>query len=94
MPTTKGAAKRLRQSTVRRSRNRSIKRDLRTRCKHVADAAAEETPEQAEAELRTTAKKLDQAAAKGIIHRNAAARLKSRLSARVKAAKAKASPKT
>jgi ribosomal protein S20 len=36
-------------------------------------------------------KKLDQAAAKGILHANAASRLKSRLSAAVKAIKTKAS---
>jgi small subunit ribosomal protein S20 len=94
MPTTKSAAKRLRQNIVRRTRNRAATRDLRTRCKRVAAAVAEENLAEAEAELRITAKKLDQAAAKGVIHRNAAARLKSRLSARVKAAKAQAAPET
>ena len=94
MPTTKSAGKRLRQSTIRRSLNRAAKRDLRTRCKRAEDVAAEGTPEQAAAELRAAAKKLDQAAAKGTIHRNAASRLKSRLSARVKAAKTKAAPKS
>jgi len=94
MPTTKSAAKRLRQSTIRRTRNRAQKRDLRTRCKRVEQIIAEGTPEQVNAELRATAKTVDQAAAKGIIHRNAAARLKSRLSARAKAAKAKAAPKS
>jgi small subunit ribosomal protein S20 len=94
MPTTKSAAKRLRQSTIRRTLNRAIKRDLRTRCKRVEAVVTEGSPEQADAELRATAKKLDQAAAKKAIHRNAAARLKSRLSARIKAAKAKAAPKS
>ena len=94
MPTTKSAGKRLRQSTIRRTLNRAIKRDLRTRCKRVETAVTEGTPEQADAELRVTAKKLDQAAAKKAIHRNAAARLKSRLSARIKAAKKKAAAKS
>jgi small subunit ribosomal protein S20 len=94
MPTTKSAAKRLRQSTIQRTRNRSAKRDLRTRCKHIEDVAPQSTPEQVDAEFRLTVKKLDQAAAKKIIHRNAASRLKSRLSARLKAVKAKAAPKT
>jgi len=94
MPTTKSAAKRLRQNTLRRTRNRSAKRDLRTWCKRVEAAAAEGNLESAAAEFRTTSRKLDQAAAKGIIHPNAAARHKSRLSARIKAAKAKAAPKT
>jgi small subunit ribosomal protein S20 len=94
MPTTKSAAKRLRQSTIRRTLNRSLKHDLRTRCKRVVSAVSEGDVQQAESELHTTTKKLDQAAAKGVIHRNAAARLKSRLSARIKAAKKKAAPKT
>ncbi len=94
MPTTKSAAKRLRQSTIRRTLNRAIKRDLRTRCKRVEATVTEGSPEQADVEFRATAKKLDQAAAKRVIHRNAAARLKSRLSARIKAAKAKATAKS
>jgi small subunit ribosomal protein S20 len=94
MPTTKSAAKRLRQSTIRRTRNRSLKHDVRTRCKRVAAAAGEGNVQEAETELRSTARKLDQAAAKGVIHRNAASRLKSRLSARVKAAKGKAASKS
>ncbi len=94
MPTTKSAAKRLRQNTIRRTRNRAIKRDLRTRCKRVEAAVAEGNLESAAAEFRSTSKKLDQAAAKGVIHPNSAARNKSRLSARIKAAKAKAGPKS
>jgi small subunit ribosomal protein S20 len=89
MPTTKSAAKRLRQNTIRRTQNRSIKRDLRTRHKRVEEAIAAGNLEQAAEEFRTTVKKLDQAACKRVIHRNAAARTKSRLSARIKAAKAK-----
>jgi len=94
MPTTKSAAKRLRQNTIRRTENRAIKRELRTRCKGVEVAVSEGNLEVAGAEFRATSKKLDQAAAKGIIHPNAAARHKSRLSARIKAAKAKAALKT
>lgn len=46
------------------------------------DAEATETA------FRAATKRLDRAAAKNIIHRNAAARLKSRLSSKIKAAKA------
>jgi len=94
MPTTKSAAKRLRQNIVRRTRNRSLKHELRTRCKRVLEVVEEGNVAEAETVFRTTAKRLDQAADKGVIHRNAAARLKSRLSAKIKAAKvkAKASP--
>jgi small subunit ribosomal protein S20 len=93
MPNIKSAAKRLRQSTVRRTKNRSVKRDLRTRTKHVEDALEAGSAELAEKEFRTATKKLDQAAAHGTIHRNAAARTKSRLSARIKAVKGKAAAK-
>jgi small subunit ribosomal protein S20 len=87
MPNIKSAKKRLKQNIVRRLRNRSAKRAIRTECKKVIDAAKAGNVDLAAAELRTAAKKLDQAAAKHVIHRNAAARVKSRLSAKVKAAK-------
>jgi small subunit ribosomal protein S20 len=89
MPNIKSAEKRLKQSIVRRERNRSAKRAIHTECKKVVAAAQAGNVELAETELRTAAKKLDQAAAKHVIHRNAAARVKSRLSAKVKAAKGK-----
>ena len=89
MPNIKSAKKRLKQSLVRRTRNRATKHALHTECKKVAAAATAGNVELAETELRVAAKKLDQAASKHVIHRNAAARVKSRLSARVKAAKGK-----
>ena len=91
MPNIKSAKKRLKQNIVRRQRNRSAKRAIRTECKKVIEAAAAGNADLAAAELRTAAKKLDQAAAKHVIHPNAAARTKSRLSAKVKAAKTKLS---
>jgi small subunit ribosomal protein S20 len=90
MPHTKSAKKRLRTSTVRRESNRGAKRTLKTLVRKVVAAAATASPEQVSADARVTIKKLDQAAAKKVIHRNAAARQKSRLSARLKAAKKKA----
>jgi small subunit ribosomal protein S20 len=89
MPNIKSAKKRLKQSLVRRDRNRSAKRAIRTECKKVGEAAQSGGVEQAESELRSAAKLLDQSAAKHIIHRNAASRLKSRLSAKVKKLKGK-----
>ena len=87
MPNIKSAKKRLKQSLVRRDRNRSAKRSLHTEYKKVIEAVAAGNVEGADAQLRAVAKKVDQAAAKKIIHRNAAARVKSRLSAKVKAIK-------
>jgi small subunit ribosomal protein S20 len=89
MPNIKSAKKRLKQNIVRREQNRSAKRAIRTECKKVVEAAKAGNAELAETELRVAVKKLDQAAAKHVIHRNAAARTKSRLSAKVKVAKGK-----
>ncbi len=86
MPNTKSAAKRLRQNIKRRLRNRSIKRAVKTQCHKVVAAIAQGNAELARAEFRLAAKKLDQAAAKGVIHRNAAARHKARLASKMKAA--------
>ena len=87
MPNTKSAKKRLRQSLERRARNRAVKSSLKTQIKKVLTAAEAGDAVATGDEFRTAAKKLDQAAAKHVIHRNKAARLKSRLSARLKAAK-------
>jgi small subunit ribosomal protein S20 len=89
MPNLKSAKKRMKQSLVRRDRNRSTKRAINTEYKKVIEAVKAGNVEQAETELRTVAKKVDKAAAKKIIHVNAAARVKSRLSAKVKKLKGK-----
>ncbi|HVU87896.1 MAG TPA: 30S ribosomal protein S20 [Pirellulales bacterium] len=87
MPTTNSAKKRLRQNVVRRARNRATRSLLKTEVRKVREAVAEADAEKAGAALREAAKKLDKAAARGVIHGNAAARIKSRLSLAVKNAK-------
>jgi small subunit ribosomal protein S20 len=89
MPNIKSAKKRLKQNTVRRLRNRAAKHALKTQVKKVLAAVESGSAERAEAELRLAAKKCDKAAAKHVIHRNAAARVKSRLAAKVKKLKGK-----
>jgi small subunit ribosomal protein S20 len=79
MPHTSSAKKRLRQTEKRRVRNRTIKRTVKTHVKRVTATAAEGTVEQLREEYNQAAKKLDQAAAKKVIHRNTAARKKSQL---------------
>ena len=71
----------------RRSRNRAIKSSVKTQLRKVRDAATAKDVGQGQTEFRLAVKKLDQADDKGVLHRNTAARLKSRLSARLKAAK-------
>jgi small subunit ribosomal protein S20 len=89
MPTTKSAKKRLRQNIVRRGRNRSTRTTLKTLIRRVREAVAAGDAAKAASDFRVATKKLDQAAGTGVIHRNAAARTKSRLSAAIKGMKAK-----
>ena len=89
MPNTKSAKKRLRQSLERRTRNRAVKSAVKTQIRKATDIVQAGNAEQTQTEFRLAVKKLDQAASKGVLHRNTAARLKSRLNARLKAAKAK-----
>lgn len=88
MPNTKSAKKRLRQSLERRTRNRAVKSTIKTQIRKVTDAISGQNLEQGLTEFRLATKKLDRAASHGVIHKNAAARVKSRLSKRLKAAKA------
>ncbi|MCC6127314.1 MAG: 30S ribosomal protein S20 [Pirellulales bacterium] len=89
MPNIQGAKKRLRQSIALREKNRSVKRSLKTQCKKVLEAVSAGNIDEAEKEYRQSAKILDRAAARKVIHANAAARTKSRLSTRVKTLKGK-----
>ena len=82
MPNTRAAQKYLRQSTARRLRNRQQRSALRTTVKKFRVLLkSEPTREEADKEFSGVAKALDQAAAKNLIHSNAAARTKSRLAA-------------
>ena len=87
MPTTKSAKKRLRQNETHRQRNLSIKRAVRTQCRKVREAVRAGNVDLAESEFRLAVKGLDRAGSRNIIHRNTAGRMKSRLSAKIKALK-------
>jgi small subunit ribosomal protein S20 len=89
MPNTKSAKKRHRQSLVRRARNRAAKSTIKTEVRKVREAIAAGDLATAASEYRLAAKTVDRAAAAGIVHANLAARVKSRLSAAIKGAKAK-----
>ena len=92
MPNTKSAKKRMHTNNRHRLYNRAAKSQLKTLIRKVREAAATDV-EKATVELKALARKADKAAAHGVIHANLAARLKSRLSAHVKAAKLKAKAK-
>jgi small subunit ribosomal protein S20 len=86
------AAKRHRQSEDRRLRNKSVKSSVRTSIKKfVALARKKDAGEDAEAALKEMIKKLDTAARKGIIKKNAASRKKSRMQRLFNALKAQSS---
>ncbi len=89
MPNTSSAKKRMRQDAVRRSRNRATKTNLRSQLRKVRTAIAEKKLDESVAEFKKLVVKLDRAAGRNVIHLNTAARTKSRLSAAIKALKAK-----
>ncbi len=89
MPNIPSAKKRMRAEEKRRVRNHMVKSTVRTRVTKArnaiaASAAAPETEETVRAAIRS----LDMAVSRGVIHRNNAARRKSRLMARLHTAQA------
>jgi small subunit ribosomal protein S20 len=64
-------------------RNKAVKSELKTRTKTAVKSAGTEQSDEA---VRMAVKRLDMAAAKGVIHKNQAARRKSRLMKKVNAA--------
>jgi small subunit ribosomal protein S20 len=83
MPHSASAKKRHRQNLRDRERHRAVKSTLKNSIRKVLDASVSGDAAAAKESLRGLAKTVDQAAAKGTIHRNRAARIKSRLSARL-----------
>lgn len=77
MPTHKSAAKRMKTAERDRRRNRAIKSGLRSALKALS---GKKGSDKKEGEFREVVSILDRAARKGVIHRNKAARVKSRLS--------------
>ena len=78
MATTRSAEKRIRVNESKRLRNAANRSALRSTIKKY-EAALANDPANAPAHLQKAIKSLDQAAAKGVIHKNAASRKKSRL---------------
>jgi len=79
MPNIKSAIKRVKTSEKRRAQNSAQKSALRTAIKSFENLVEKNDVEAAQNALLTATKKIDKAAAKGLIHKNAAARQKSRL---------------
>ncbi|WP_457567910.1 30S ribosomal protein S20 [Desulfurobacterium sp.] len=79
MPNLKSAKKRLRQNIKRRERNRMYVRRLKTESKKVLKAVEEKNLELAREQLKVAMKYIERAAARGVIHKNEAARRMSKI---------------
>ena len=84
MANIKSQKKRILTNAKRAERNKAVRSELRTRVKSAVAAAGTENADES---LKLAMKRLDKAAAKGVIHPNAAARRKSRLMRRLNASK-------
>ena len=78
LPNIKSAKKRVKVNETKNLRNRMVKRAVRTSIKKF-DAAVLADPNSADKQLTATTSAIDKAAAKGIVHRNAANRKKARM---------------
>ncbi len=84
MANTSQARKRARQADKRRVHNQSRRSMMRTSLKKAISAIESGNREEAEALYKSATSSLDIAAKNGLIHRNKAARHKSRLNARIR----------
>ena len=82
MANIKSQIKRNRQNEKRRLRNKSVKSSLKTAIRKFNEAVQSGDAETAQTLLRTASRKLDQAASKGVIHKNQAANRKSAIAKR------------
>jgi small subunit ribosomal protein S20 len=83
MPNHKSAEKRQRQNEKRREINRGNRSRLRTEIKRLRAALASGDSGAVQEVYAATVSAIDKSVNKGVLHRNAAARYKSRLTARV-----------
>ncbi len=79
MPNIKSAVKRMRQNQRRRQRNRHHLSKMRTEIKRFRRLLVDEKSDEAKERLSQVYSIIDHTAQKGVIHRNTAARYKSRL---------------
>jgi small subunit ribosomal protein S20 len=86
MPHTASAEKRLRKTEKRRRRNRAAAKKIKAGRKELEVALKGGDAAKTADQFKVTQATLDRAADKGYIHKNKAARLKSRLAKRLKAA--------
>ena len=79
MPNIKSAKKRVITSAKRKEQNNVVESSMKTAMKKFEKAVKANDKEQAEVELNTAVKRIDKAVSSGLLHKNKAAREKSRL---------------
>ena len=84
MAHTVSARKRIRQNESHRARNRWRLRQLRDALKNAREQILHGSADEARTSVRQAGSVLDRSASKGVIHKNTAARAKSRLNKRLK----------
>ena len=92
MPNIKSSEKSMKKDAARNRRNNMRKSLLKTSLRKFQAAVAAGDPEKVREVLMQTTRIIDKSASKGVIHRNAAARRKSRLSKQYNAMAAQAAP--
>lgn len=85
MANIKSQIKRNRQTVGRQAKNKAVRSELKTRTRSALASAEAGDKAAAEEALRMAQKRIDMAAAKGVIHAKTAARRKSQLTRRVRA---------
>lgn len=83
MANTKSAEKRARSSEKRRLYNRSVKSTVKTLVKRFEEAVASGEAQAAQERYSKAASALDKAVVRGVLHKNAAARKKSRMASKL-----------
>lgn len=80
MPNIKSAEKRVRQNVKRELRNRRTKSMLKTSIRRFEESLQSGDMDEAKVTLSAAVRQIDRAATRGVVHKNTAARKKSRLS--------------
>jgi small subunit ribosomal protein S20 len=83
MANIKSQKKRILTNNKRHERNKAVKAEMKTRTKQATDSVGTDENDE---EVRLAVKRIDSAASKGVIHKNTAARKKSRLMKKVNSA--------
>ncbi|AJQ27213.1 MULTISPECIES: 30S ribosomal protein S20 [Pelosinus] len=85
MPNIKSSERSVKTDAERRARNFAVRSTIRTVSRKVVESVTAGNTDEAKALLINASKTIDKAASKGVVHKNAAARKKSRLARKINA---------